>query len=151
MQGQFIGKVDPGSAADAAGLRLGDRIVEVNGVNVTDQTHKDVVQRIKAVPNETKLLVIDPIGEQFYIDRNLTISSSMKNVQKLKTPSTPPISQQPNNRPANLQLTSDAPSTKSTNGGPASLYSKQHYDPPKVFIKFQFIRLYLNLNYFLKK
>ena len=30
--GQFIGKVDEGSPAEAAGLREGDRIVEVNGM-----------------------------------------------------------------------------------------------------------------------
>ena len=41
-QGQFIGKVDAGSAADAAGLRLGDRIIEINGVNVTSESHQEV-------------------------------------------------------------------------------------------------------------
>jgi predicted metalloprotease with PDZ domain len=30
--GQYIGKVDPGSPADAAGLREGDKIVEVVGL-----------------------------------------------------------------------------------------------------------------------
>ena len=36
--GQFIGKVDPDSPAEAAGLRQGDRIVEVNDVSVLDET-----------------------------------------------------------------------------------------------------------------
>lgn len=58
--GQYIGKVDDGSPAEAAGLRQGDRIIEVNGTNITTETHKKVVELIKAVPNETKLLVIDP-------------------------------------------------------------------------------------------
>ena len=30
MTGQYIGKIDGGSPAEAAGLREGDRIVEVN-------------------------------------------------------------------------------------------------------------------------
>lgn len=61
--GQYIGKVDDGSPAESAGLRQGDRIIEVNGTNITTETHKKVVELIKAVPNETKLLVIDPRAE----------------------------------------------------------------------------------------
>ena len=40
--GQYIGKVDPASAAEAAGLKQGDRIVEVNGLSVTNLLHKEV-------------------------------------------------------------------------------------------------------------
>ncbi|XP_058829086.1 Na(+)/H(+) exchange regulatory cofactor NHE-RF1 [Topomyia yanbarensis] len=58
--GQYIGKVDDGSPAEAAGLRQGDRIIEVNGTNITNETHKKVVELIKSISNETKLLVIDP-------------------------------------------------------------------------------------------
>ena len=32
MTGQYIGKIDGGSPAEAAGLREGDRIVEVDNV-----------------------------------------------------------------------------------------------------------------------
>jgi len=40
--GQYIGKVESGSPAEAAGLQDGDRIVEVNGSNIDHDTHKQV-------------------------------------------------------------------------------------------------------------
>lgn len=58
--GQYIGKVDDGSPAETAGLKQGDRIIEVNGSNIGSETHKQVVERIKAITDSTKLLVIDP-------------------------------------------------------------------------------------------
>lgn len=58
--GQYIGKVDEKSPAESSGLRQGDRIIEVNGINIGSETHKQVVERIKSVPDHTTLLVIDP-------------------------------------------------------------------------------------------
>lgn len=40
--GQFIRTVEQGSSADMAGLRAGDRVVEVNGENVEKETHYQV-------------------------------------------------------------------------------------------------------------
>uniref|UniRef100_A0A3Q0RRE3 Na(+)/H(+) exchange regulatory cofactor NHE-RF n=1 Tax=Amphilophus citrinellus TaxID=61819 RepID=A0A3Q0RRE3_AMPCI len=57
--GQFVRKVEPGSSADLAGLRPGDRVVEVNGENVENETHHQVVNRIREVPHRTRLLVVD--------------------------------------------------------------------------------------------
>uniref|UniRef100_D3TLC3 WW domain-containing protein n=1 Tax=Glossina morsitans morsitans TaxID=37546 RepID=D3TLC3_GLOMM len=61
--GQFIGKVDSNSPAESAGLKEGDRIVEVNGVAIGNESHKQVVQRIKAIANEVRLLLIDVDGK----------------------------------------------------------------------------------------
>lgn len=57
--GQFIGKVDPDSPAEEAGLRQGDRIMEVNNVPINQETHKEVVERIKALEQEVRLMVLD--------------------------------------------------------------------------------------------
>ena len=40
--GQFVRSIDPQSPADATGLRMGDRIVEVNGVNIGSENHQQV-------------------------------------------------------------------------------------------------------------
>lgn len=87
--GQMIGKVDEGSPAEAAGLREGDRIVEVNGVNIANENHKQVVQRIKAVEDETKLLVVDAEADKYFKAHDIVIKSSLPNVMHLKTPPAP--------------------------------------------------------------
>ena len=79
-QGQFIGKVDEGSPAEAAGLRFGDRIVEVNGVNISHENHKQVVQRIKAVPDEARLLVLDAEADAFFREADVVVTGSNADV-----------------------------------------------------------------------
>lgn len=45
FSGQFIYRVELGSPADLGGLRNGDRIIEVNGTNVSSENHKQVSYR----------------------------------------------------------------------------------------------------------
>ncbi|XP_031774571.1 Na(+)/H(+) exchange regulatory cofactor NHE-RF1 [Apis florea] len=90
--GQFIGKVDDGSPSQAAGLRQGDRIIEVNEINIANETHKQVVERIKAFPNETKLLVVDQEADEYFRANNIVIKGTMANVKVIKTPEKNPNS-----------------------------------------------------------
>lgn len=57
--GQFIRLVEAGSPAEGAGLRAGDKVVQVNDDNVEQDSHQQVVEKIKSVANETRLLVVD--------------------------------------------------------------------------------------------
>ncbi|XP_054638565.1 sorting nexin-27b isoform X2 [Dunckerocampus dactyliophorus] len=55
---QHVSAVLPGGAADRAGISKGDRILEVNGVNVEGATHKQVVDLIRAGERELVLVVL---------------------------------------------------------------------------------------------
>ncbi|OQR74289.1 Na(+)/H(+) exchange regulatory cofactor NHE-RF3-like [Tropilaelaps mercedesae] len=79
----------------------------VNGENVENLTHHDIVDRIKAVPNETTLLVVDDVTHKYYRDRGIQISSSLKNVLRLETPPTNPR----NNKAINNNSTSSPATT----------------------------------------
>jgi len=89
--GQFIGNVDPDSPAVAAALRPGDRIVQVNGTSIGSENHQQVVQRIKAVPGETKLLVVDQEADNYYKDRKMVVPSDMYSVDVCEAPATNPF------------------------------------------------------------
>ncbi|NXW06477.1 NHRF1 protein, partial [Fregetta grallaria] len=64
--GQYVRAVDPDSPAKAAGLAPQDRIIEVNGVCVEGKQHADVVAAIKAGGDETRLLVVDVLTDEFF-------------------------------------------------------------------------------------
>lgn len=86
---QYIGKVDAESPAEAAGLREGDRIVAVNGVDAADEAHQDVVRRIRSDPNKVELLVVDSAADLYFRECGVTVSASMAEsaVQRIVCPS----------------------------------------------------------------
>merc|ERR1712130_727964 len=60
-------------------------IIEVNGVNVNLENHRQVVQRIKAVPGETRLLVVDQKSEAWHRDRHVLVKASLPYVIHLSS------------------------------------------------------------------
>ncbi|XP_046575950.1 Na(+)/H(+) exchange regulatory cofactor NHE-RF2-like isoform X4 [Haliotis rubra] len=84
--GQYIGKVDDGSPAQAAGLKDGDRIVEVNGVNIGNENHQQVVSRVKAGGEETRMLVVDNETDQHYKDERKVVRGDLPEVVVIHCP-----------------------------------------------------------------
>lgn len=93
--GHFVGRVDEGSPAAAGGLCQGDRIVEVNGTNIGNENHQQVVTRIQLVPHETRILVVDPETDEFYRKNRVIVRSDMLDVQLIETPSVNPFTKPP--------------------------------------------------------
>ena len=71
--GQFISAVDDGGPADEAGLCIGDRVVEVNSVNVEAATHSQVVAKIKEVHEETVVLVVDKVTDDYMKQHDIRV------------------------------------------------------------------------------
>ena len=84
--GQYVGKVDAGSPAEAAGLREKDRILEVNGQSVVNDSHQAAVMKIKSIPNETKILVVDPEADEYFKERGISLNGQVPFILHLSTP-----------------------------------------------------------------
>ncbi len=108
--GQYIGKVDPGSPAEVAGLKENDKIVEVNGTNISNENHQQVVQRIKAVPNQTKVLVMDAETEEYYKNQRIVVRGDMSSVD----------SRDSGSRRGEVTTADENPAPEATTAAPAS-------------------------------
>ena len=54
------------SPQELDGFSQGHRIIKVNGINIANENHKQVVERIKALSDETRLLVDDTDTDAWY-------------------------------------------------------------------------------------
>ena len=88
--GQTISAVDDGSEAQKAGLRVGDKVVEVNGINVEKLSHSEVVKKIKMNEKEVSMLVIDHITEAYLKQEGRPITADMCNLMTVFQPKQAP-------------------------------------------------------------
>ena len=100
--GHMIGGIDPGSPAQAAGLQKGDKIIEVNGQNVLEDSHQQVVDQIKKYDEEVTILVIDSNAEKYYNDKSLWIHGKMDNITVIEGPTERPAGKHTCQRLASL-------------------------------------------------
>lgn len=106
-EGIFISRVTEAGPADLAGLRVGDKVLKVNGVNVTDADHYDAVEVLKAcgavlilvVSREVTRLIGHPVFLENGELAKIAIDSQYTTRAKENTKTIPPpiqIQQQPN-------------------------------------------------------
>lgn len=83
---QYIGIVDNDTPAFAAGLQSGDRIIEINNVNISGYNIDKIVKLIrsgfvqdeKRFPDDLLLLVVDKQTDEYYRNMNLPLKNDEK-------------------------------------------------------------------------
>ncbi|KAJ2952696.1 hypothetical protein O0L34_g7039 [Tuta absoluta] len=119
--GHYIGKVDAGSPAETAGLRTGDRVLEVNGHSIGNETHKQVVARIKERSDDAELLVVAPAPGESLPDLEAPERINSGEQPNNSNPTTTPETPAPK---LNLQMTAAEMR--------ARLAEKKKFDPKKI-------------------
>ena len=84
--GHFIVEIFDDFPAQAASLKEGDKLIEVNGVNIANETHQQVIQRIIAGGDQLILLVLDREGDDYYKSKGMMISSELSIVRQCSNP-----------------------------------------------------------------
>ncbi|XP_030614523.1 Na(+)/H(+) exchange regulatory cofactor NHE-RF3 [Archocentrus centrarchus] len=74
-EGLFMTEVIPGGVADRAGIKLNDRLVEVNGENVENSTHDVVVGKMRLAGSNIMLLLVNEETDKFYQKKQVKIGS----------------------------------------------------------------------------
>ncbi|NXX79019.1 NHRF3 protein, partial [Urocolius indicus] len=75
--GLFISEVKNHGPADTAGVENNDFLVEVNGVNVMNESYDKVVTRIKDTGDQLTLLVCSKDAYKYFQGQNIPITASM--------------------------------------------------------------------------
>ncbi|XP_051567211.1 Na(+)/H(+) exchange regulatory cofactor NHE-RF3-like isoform X2 [Myxocyprinus asiaticus] len=69
--GTFMINVESGGVADQAGVKLGDRVVEINGENVESASHDQIVQKVKAAGKSVILLLVDEDTDKYFKSKSI--------------------------------------------------------------------------------
>uniref|UniRef100_UPI00398E66FD Na(+)/H(+) exchange regulatory cofactor NHE-RF3 n=1 Tax=Pristiophorus japonicus TaxID=55135 RepID=UPI00398E66FD len=83
VPGLFMTEISPSGAASNAGVQSNDRMVELNGANVENFTHDQMVTKMKASGNNIVLLLMDEASDKYFKDKMIKIVASMASVKGL--------------------------------------------------------------------
>lgn len=76
-------EVTPGGISHKAGIRLNDRLVEINGVNIEALPHTQVVQKVQQAGSSVMFLLVDREADEYYKRKNTRITASLAAVNYL--------------------------------------------------------------------
>ncbi|XP_026150682.1 Na(+)/H(+) exchange regulatory cofactor NHE-RF3 [Mastacembelus armatus] len=82
-RGLFMTDVNPGSVADRAGVKANDRLLEINGENIEDSTHDEVVDKIKLAGNSMIFLLADEETDRYHQSKGMAIGAWLATVMYL--------------------------------------------------------------------
>ncbi|XP_066501045.1 membrane-associated guanylate kinase, WW and PDZ domain-containing protein 1-like isoform X6 [Hoplias malabaricus] len=111
-----IGRIIEGSPADRCGkLKVGDRILAVNGCSITNKSHSDIVNLIKEAGNTVTLRIIP--GDE---SSNASLLTNAEKIATITTTHTPQSSSEPRN---NKSKQAPPPPATQTSNQDAEFYS----------------------------
>ena len=85
--GHYVGMVDGGTPAHASGLREGDKVIEVNGVNIEERSHSEVVDLIGKSAKAVRILVVTDDVYEYFQNKKIRINESMNHIKVIECPS----------------------------------------------------------------
>ncbi|XP_041933783.1 Na(+)/H(+) exchange regulatory cofactor NHE-RF3 isoform X2 [Alosa sapidissima] len=83
QSGVFMMDVSRGGSADTAGVKENDRLVEVNGENVENSNHEQVVEKVKASGSNVMFLLVDADTDRFYKNKQIRLGPGLATVKHL--------------------------------------------------------------------
>ncbi|XP_067842717.1 Na(+)/H(+) exchange regulatory cofactor NHE-RF3 [Heptranchias perlo] len=83
VAGLYMTEISPSGAASNAGVQLNDRMVELNGENVENFTHDQMVTKMKASGNNIVLLLVDEASDKYFKSKMIKVVASMASVKGL--------------------------------------------------------------------
>ncbi|XP_026877909.2 Na(+)/H(+) exchange regulatory cofactor NHE-RF3 [Electrophorus electricus] len=81
--GLFMVDVLAGGVADKAGVKVDDRLVEINGENVEGATHDQIVAKVKAAGTSVMFLLVDGDTDKYYRNKHITLGAGLATVKHL--------------------------------------------------------------------
>ncbi|XP_064779561.1 membrane-associated guanylate kinase, WW and PDZ domain-containing protein 1-like [Oncorhynchus masou masou] len=114
-----IGRIIEGSPADRCGkLKVGDRILSVNGCSITNKSHSDIVNLIKDAGNTVSLRIIP--GDE---SSNASLLTNAEKIATITTTHTPQTAMEPRNNSKSKQAPPPPPPTQAQPSQDAEFYS----------------------------
>uniref|UniRef100_A0A3B1KAJ8 PDZ domain containing 1 n=1 Tax=Astyanax mexicanus TaxID=7994 RepID=A0A3B1KAJ8_ASTMX len=131
MPGHFIGEIDRKSPAERAGLKEMDRLVALEGEEVDQYTHEQVVDKIRRLGNRCCLLVVDAETDKMY---KMGAASPLLYWEEMRgslpKPSQPQPEPEPKPAPPPFPEATPAPETPLSS--PVPPYPGEEYYKPKL-------------------
>nr|XP_006639317.1 PREDICTED: Na(+)/H(+) exchange regulatory cofactor NHE-RF3 isoform X1 [Lepisosteus oculatus] len=83
-QGMFMTDVNPSGAAEKAGIKNNDRLIELNGENIESCTHDQIATKVKDSGNTVMFLLVDEETDRYYKNnKKLKLGASLATVKHL--------------------------------------------------------------------
>ncbi|XP_015284581.1 PREDICTED: Na(+)/H(+) exchange regulatory cofactor NHE-RF3 [Gekko japonicus] len=83
QKGLFIIDISPQGPAAKAGVQPNDRLIEVNGENVENDTHEEVVEKVRRSGNQVVFLLSNKETDWYYNRQNMPLKREMASLEFL--------------------------------------------------------------------